>query len=378
MTSLVPRRPPRWAGHVGATVLVLAAAVVPDRPGLKPTWSPEMLVFDALLAVVLLARHRAPRAVLVTVVGLSVLSVPLGLFNTGAAAATAVALFTLTLASTRRSLVPAVGLAALMVVLSLLAGHGGLQPILVIMLGGAIGDAVRIQRAHVATLTERAERAERTREALARQRVAEDRLAIARDLHDVVAHQIAVINLHAGLASSALPDRPEAADDSLGVIRDASRTVLTEIGDLLATLRDPDASSGPPGLGQLDDVLRGLAAAGLEVTRRTEGEVVSLPGTVEVTAFRVIQEALTNAHKHGADRRAHLLVEYLPDSLRITVSNPIDPGTAQGPGTGYGLIGAAERVESIRGTLHGGPVGLDHWELVATLPLTGRTPEETR
>jgi signal transduction histidine kinase len=140
------------------------------------------------------------------------------------------------------------GTSTLMLVSALLAEAVVPQHVLVVVLGGVLGDAIRTQRAHLDALTDRAERAERTREALARQRVAEDRLSTARDLHDVVAHQIAVINLHAGVASSALRTRPDSAEASLALIRTASRTVLTEIGDLLAALRDPDAvDAGLPG-----------------------------------------------------------------------------------------------------------------------------------
>jgi signal transduction histidine kinase len=250
---------------------------------------------------------------------------------------------------------------------------------LVVVLGGVLGDAIRTQRAHLDALTDRAERAERTREALARQRVAEDRLSTARDLHDVVAHQIAVINLHAGVASSALRTRPDDAEASLTLIRTASRTVLTEIGDLLAALRDPDAvDAGLPGLALLDDVLRDLAAHGMDVTVRTvpgpDHAAPELPAAVDAVALRVVQEALTNAHKHGTGRRAHLLVEHLPRSVRITVTNPVGlaGGSDAGPGTGYGLLGTAERVGSVRGTLRHGLDGLGSWVLVAELPTAPR------
>jgi signal transduction histidine kinase len=401
-----PRRP--WRGHLAATVAVLVASAVPRGPGTDLVWRAESLAVAGVGAALLLVRWRWPRQVLLAAVAVVAVSVPLGLFNPGSVVAVAVATYTLVLTVPRRTGVLLVaGTSTLMLVSALLAEAVVPQHVLVVVLGGVLGDAIRTQRAHLDALTDRAERAERTREALARQRVAEDRLSTARDLHDVVAHQIAVINLHAGVASSALRTRPDSAEASLALIRTASRTVLTEIGDLLAALRDPDAvDAGLPGLALLDDVLRDMAAHGLDVTVRTvagpgdlgrgdagrgdvgrrepEGpsgpDAPDLPAAVDAVALRVVQEALANAHKHGTGRRAHLLVEHLPRSVRITVTNPVGtagsgPGGA-GPSTGYGLLGTAERVGSVRGTLRQGRDGLGSWVLVADLPTAPRRDEE--
>ncbi len=358
---------------MGASVLVLIAAGLPTHPGIELGWETSGLALALAAVVVLLARRRFPFVVLGLLVVLTGLSVPTGQFSAGVGVAVAIATYSSTLRLDRRSAgILTVAAAALMLGAALLAGQAAPQHVLVILLGGAIGDAIRTQRAHVATITERAERAERTREALALQRVAEDRLSIARDLHDVVAHQIAVINLHAGLASSALRTHPEDAQSSLAIVKTSSRTVLTEIGDLLATLRDPaGATTGPPGLSQLEDVVRDFAVHGLEATVRTEGTTVAVPAAVDVTALRIIQEGLTNAHKHGASPRAHVFVEYLDTTLRITVANPHDPtqATNLSVGTGNGLLGMSERVESVRGTVSYGPDGLGTWMLVADLPI---------
>lgn len=361
----------RWLGDAAVTVLVVLAGVAPVHPRAAFTWSTGVVVLNLVAAGALLVRRRIPRAVLLTAVVLVVASLPLGLFNPGLSVAAAVATYVVVLRVPRPqgAWVTAV-VASTTLGCALLAGEAAPQHGLAVLFAGALGDAIRSQRAHVATLRERAERAERTREAVARQRVAEDRLTIARDLHDVVAHQIAVINLHAGVASSALPDRPADADASLRVIRRASRTVLTEIGDLLAALRDPGAAEGPAGLAQLDDVVREFASSGLDVTVRTDGEPRALPAAVDVAALRVVQEALANAHKHGAEHRAHLLVERLPRTLRLTVTNPVAPGLAGSvaPGNRQGLIGMGERVESVRGTLAHGPDGIGAWVLTAELP----------
>lgn len=379
-----PARLRGWLGHLGASVVVVLAGALPNGPGMEmKTWSVGVVVLNLLAAAVLLARRRQPDLVLGVVVALVVASVPLGLFNGGMVVAAGIAVYALTLRGVPvlRGVVVTLAVAALVLAAALVAGEGfAPQPVLVVLLGGAIGHAIHAQRQHVAEILGRAQRAERTREALARQRVAEDRLAIARDLHDVVAHQIAVINLHAGVASSALRTRPEDAAASLTIVRDSARTVLSEIGDLMTALRDPDPAKTPlPGLAQLDDLVRDVASHGLDVTRRTVGTPRELPAAVDVTAFRVAQEALANAHKHGGEHRAHVLVEYRIEALRITVTNPLPgngdraaktPGeeTAPAVGTSNGLVGMRERVDSVRGSLVYGRDGTGRWIVAADLP----------
>ncbi|GCE75420.1 sensor histidine kinase [Cellulomonas biazotea] len=370
--SAARRRPPQWLADVAVTVFVVLSGAAPLGKGHEVVWSRDVVLLNLVVAAVLLARRRLPEPTVLALVALSVLSVPLGLFNPGLSAASAIATYSVTLRLPRRAgLITTLVVAVAMSATALLAGDTAPQHALAVLLGGAIGDAIRAQRAHLASITERAERAERTREAVARQRVAEDRLGIARDLHDVVAHQIAVINLHAGVASSALRERPDDAEASLSIIRQASRTVLAEIGDLLSTLRDPGAAdSEPTGLAQLDDVVRDFATHGLDVTVRYDAPTGDLPRAIDVTALRVVQEGLTNAHKHGTGDRAHVLLETLPRTLRVTITNPVRPG-ASDPALGnrQGLIGMAERVESVRGTLRYGRLGAGTWELAAELPL---------
>ncbi len=378
------RRPiPGWLGHVAATVVVQLAGTLPNHPHQQPAWSAEVVVFNLLVSALLLARRRIPFVVLPSVLVLLLASLPLGLFNAGTAVAAAIATYALALRGLPhpRGIVITSAVAAIVLAAALLADAPAPQNALVILFGAALGDAIHAQREHVSAITERAERAERTREAVARQRVAEDRLAIARDLHDVVAHQIAVISLHAGVAGSALRTRPDDAEASLAIVRDSSRTVLNEIGDLMATLRDPDnVDAGPPGLSQLDDIVRDVAAHGLDVALRTEGEPYELPAAIDVTALRVVQEALTNAHKHGSGHRAQVLLEYRPRALHITVANPVSSGSHASSrthrlGTGNGLTGMRERVESVRGTLTYGREPEGAWLLVADLPTSLRSGE---
>ncbi|WEO77408.1 histidine kinase [Cryobacterium sp. SO2] len=230
----------------------------------------------------------------------------------------------------------------------------------------AAGDANRSHAAYIRGITDRARRAEETKESEALRRVAEERLRIARDLHDLLAHQIAVINLHSSVASQALPDRPDDAEKSLATIREAARSVLGEIGSLLNVLRATDAgatglATAPvAGLADLEALLIDFERSGLQVDHRVAGTPRPLPAAVDMVAFRVVQEALTNAHKHGADHSALLHLDYQADAVEITVTNtvaaPPRPGsaaaeTAASAGAGHGLLGARERVGSVAGRL---------------------------
>ncbi|TFD29536.1 sensor histidine kinase [Cryobacterium cryoconiti] len=230
----------------------------------------------------------------------------------------------------------------------------------------AAGDANRSHAAYIRSITDRARRAEETKESEALGRVAEERLRIARDLHDLLAHQIAVINLHSSVASQALPDRPDDAEKSLATIREAARGVLGEIGSLLNVLRAPDAG-GPgtgtapvAGLADLEALLTDFERSGLSVEHRVVGTPRTLPGAVDMVAFRVVQEALTNAHKHGADRSALLHLDYQAAGVEIVVTNTVDTTGRAGSagassrtadGSGHGLLGARERVGSVAGRL---------------------------
>ena len=409
-------RVPGWVADAVAVVLVAAAAFVPfPLPEFRPT-SGLVVAIVVAPAALLLLRRRRPLAVLAAVLVLFGAAALLGTLSPGTVLAVAIVVFGIASRSTRRrALVVAAVAAAVVVGLSYLATLTGVsdprvvQFALLIALAAAAGDANRSRREFVEAVTERAERAERTREAEARRRVAEERLRIARDLHDTVAHQISVISLNAGVASSAIETRPEKAVTALATIRRASRTVLGEIGDLLEVLRTDDAA-GPaapqPGLDRLDELVAGFGDAGLAVTTRVEGALERVAGAVDLVAYRVVQEGLTNALKHGSGARAHVLVAVDDDEVSVVVTNPVgeqvggdgsrgvgdsrgvDPrggdgvprggGGADGVGSaddrdadrrgGYGLLGLRERVAAVRGSLETG-VGVGGHRLAAQLPL---------
>ncbi|BDM67837.1 two-component sensor histidine kinase [Streptomyces nigrescens] len=269
-------------------------------------------------------------------------------------------------------------------------------------MAAAAGDAVRSRRAFVDAIRERAERAERTREEEARRRVAEERLRIARELHDVVAHHIALVNVQAGVASHVMDNRPDQAKQALAHVREASRSALEELRATVGLLRqsdDPKAPTEPaPGLGVLDQLVDGFVRAGLPVDLEVPEAPGPLPASVDLTAYRVVQEALTNVHKHaGEGARATIRIAYHASALTVTVlddgagqagvprqradrSGP-PPGGTDGPeenGGGHGLIGMRERVYALGGTIVTGPRAAGGFQVRVTLPLqTVRTGETT-
>ncbi|MFG1603278.1 sensor histidine kinase [Actinoplanes sp. NPDC049265] len=231
----------------------------------------------------------------------------------------------------------------------------------------AIGDLVRTRQAYLAEMLERARRAEHGREEEARRRVIEERVRIARELHDVVAHNIAMINVQAGVAAHVLHSRPDQAEESLAHVRRAARTVLDELSTVLGVLRDPDGDTDEParGLAHLPELVEQVAGAGLRVDEQREGQARELPAAVDLAAYRIIQESLTNAHKYATDDRARLCLRFTDEGLEITVSNIAAPGP---PGDGYGLAGMRERATALGGRLTAGATGDGRFQVEAVLP----------
>ncbi|MFF6774850.1 sensor histidine kinase [Streptomyces sp. NPDC012637] len=248
-------------------------------------------------------------------------------------------------------------------------------------MAAAAGDAVRSRRAFVDAIRERAERAERSREEEARRRVAEERLRIARDLHDVVAHHIALVNVQAGVAAHVMDKRPDQAKEALAHVRTASRSALDELRATVGLLRqsgDPEAPTEPvSGLAVLDDLLATFRNAGLPVElARTDGGA-ALPAAVDLAAYRIIQEALTNVRKHaGAEARAEVSVVRVGRTVEITVLDDGPLLVEPVPGGGHGLVGMRERVTALGGTLTAAPRYGGGFRVQAILPVTGRTGED--
>ena len=237
--------------------------------------------------------------------------------------------------------------------------------------GAGAGDSVRMRQAYIAEVTERARQAEQTREEEARRRVIDERLRIARELHDVVAHHIAVISVQAGAAGHVLRSEPEKVWPVLAHIREAADTVLDEIQSVIGVLRDPgevDALEPAPGLAGLPDLLAGLRAAGFRVTCEQRGESRVLPAVVDLAAYRIVQEALTNAHRYG-DGGAALEIGFGPETVTVEVRNRV--GAVRGEqrtGSGFGLLGMRERAASAHGMITTGVTADGCFRVHAVLP----------
>ncbi|PSM40581.1 two-component sensor histidine kinase [Streptomyces dioscori] len=223
------------------------------------------------------------------------------------------------------------------------------------------------------------DRAER-RQAAGR-RADEERLRIARELHDVLAHSISVINVQAGVGLALLDSDPEQARSALTTIKAASKEALGEVRQVLDTLRTPgDAPRAPaPGLDRLPELVEQAAGAGLTVTvENPDGNGKLLPGA-DLAAFRIVQEALTNVVRHSGSRRARVRVDRTGDALRLRID---DDGPATGEeagGSGNGLAGMRERAAALGGTIEAGPRQDGGFRVLAVLPLNkSRIPEEDR
>nr|WP_307821666.1 histidine kinase [Streptomyces coffeae] len=409
-------RPHRWlAAHpraldilvaVGIFALIIIGAVA--NPHLREQHIGPVFVLLALLASAsLVLRRDLPCSVLAVTSALTVVEITTnqsGPPRTSIVLAVVAALYSLA-ASTDRPTTWRVGLITA-VLLTGTAMLFGLSPwysqenlgiFAWAGLAAAAGDAVRSRRAYVAAVEERAVRAERTREEEARRRVAEERLRIARELHDVVAHHIALVNVQAGVASHVMDKRPDQAKEALAHVREASRSALDELRATVGLLRqygDPAAPTEPaPGLGVLDQLVEGFARVGMrvEVEAEPRGGLGPLAGSVDLTAYRVVQEALTNVHKH-AGPEAGVRIRIVRDRgvLEITV---VDDGAGAEPradgaagegvptspllddehGGGHGLLGMRERVTALRGSCEAGPLPEGGFRVRARLPLQGRT-----
>lgn len=343
-----------------AVAVVVAFGVVPFPDDLFRVRG-LLLVLALLPAAAMPFRRHWPLAVLGVSLACTVALACTGVMSPSALLAVAFAAFAV--ADQRRRLValPSVAAAVLVVFLVNAVPLGGdlfdsraLQFVMFIVLAGALGDAASSRREYLAAVTERAERAEQGREQEARRRVAEERVRIARDLHDVVAHQISVISLSAGVASSALATKPERAREALTTIRSASRSVLADIGSLMALLRADDAdqrrSLNPQaGLDGLEDLLVRFAEVGLKVDLQGEPSGVALSPATDLVAFLALQEGLTNAHKHGTGNRATVDIRNVDGAAVLTVTNPLPMGRSEVIPGGHGLRGLRERVAAVRG-----------------------------
>jgi signal transduction histidine kinase len=232
------------------------------------------------------------------------------------------------------------------------------------------GRVLRSRNLLAVALEERTRELEVEREERARLAVAEERSRIARELHDVIAHTLSVIVVQAGAERLVQP--PGSAQETLESIERTSREALAEMGRLLGMLRadgSPAELAPQPSLERLDDLLAGIRAAGVEASVEVLGPPRSIHASIDVSAYRIVQEAITNSLKHGQATHIAIRIQWTPNLLAIEVAdNGRQTDSATRPG--YGLIGLRERVALFHGALVTGPSDLGGFLLTATLPLT--------
>ena len=385
----MPYRPPAWLQDLLLAVFVTAAQVqgtvtrTHEDPGsvLRPLADLGHLGHLLLIVsgVALAVRRRWPVAVfaVTALAGLAyyALDFPdgpgwLGLF---------VATYTLTAyGDGRRSLMLAGAVIAVLATGWLIAA-ADIEPRAALgwvffRIGGAVGSAalgesVRSRRVIAADALRRAELAERTRDQEARARVDEERLRIAREVHDTVAHAIAVINVQAGVTAHVLDKRPDRAREALSAIEQTSSRALQEMRALLGVLRDDDGRVPYPGLAQLDELAARARDAGLEVDLEA-APAPPVSGAVDRAVYRILQESITNVIRHAGPTRVTIALDYGTDAVEVRVRNEGGPTAPPATvGTGRGILGMRERCRLLGGELDAGPLPDGGFAVTARLPL---------
>ncbi|MFD7446900.1 histidine kinase [Streptomyces sp. NPDC059909] len=390
--------PDRWADRWGGTGVpwrstLLLALFVMVGTGFAARNQPDREPLDAFARALLLAgpaflllRRKYPVAALLGAVATALVYLATGYPYGPVFATVAVGVFSAIVAGHRRAAWWAVGVLA---VGHLLVGHWlyrylppgndtpapwgeeliGTAWVVAVLAGAELARARREQ-----WVRERAERA-----AAEKRRADEERLRIARELHDVLAHSISVINVQAGVGLALLDSDPEQARTALTTIKAASKEALGEVRQVLDTLRTPgDAPRAPaPGLDRLPELVEQAATAGLTVEITTEGTKAALPPGADLAAFRIVQEALTNVVRHSGSRTARVAIRYAPGRLDLRIDdNGPATGTEQG-GSGNGLAGMRERAAALGGTIEAGTRPDGGFRVHADLPFEPRALEET-
>jgi signal transduction histidine kinase len=242
----------------------------------------------------------------------------------------------------------------------------------------AVGRLIVERRDRIAAAELRAEAAEHSKQAEADRQVTAERIRIAHELHDVLAHHIAVVNAQAGVAQYLLRTNPAAADTALGGIAANSRAALDELRATLGILRAEgdaaprDPRAPVPTIKHLGPLLDGFTDAGMRLTVAVQGEPGSLSGPADLAFYRIVQEALTNATKHAPGSDVRLAIDWSAASVQLAVSNTQPAAVPLGPmneGTGHGLIGMRERAAAASGTVSAGPTEAGGYRVTATLPV---------
>jgi signal transduction histidine kinase len=345
---------------IGVVYLANALHEHPEVPG---------VALALLQTVPLFWRRSRPFAVLALVTAGTVIS---GLaYGQIIALAPFVAMATVAARAPRRQ--SALAAAAALVPLAVAAVNASDYLSLVFVAGAwVVGDNLRTRRSYLRELEEKADRLEREREANIQRAAAEEQARISRELHDVIAHNVSVMTIQAAAARDVFDADPSRAREALGSIESTGRSALTELRRLLSAVRDggqPELAP-QPGLGALEQLVSQVRGAGLDVALTVEGERPPLPAALDLSAYRIVQEALTNTLKHASARRAWVDVRYGQAELDVTIRDDgAGPAPNGGAASGRGLVGMRERVELFGGRLDAGPGADGGYRVSARLPL---------
>jgi signal transduction histidine kinase len=358
-----------------AVSLALAPGAVRGQPGARPL-DPLAYVLVVVACASLLARRRYPLAV-AGVVGTALLMFAVRNYPGGPLVVTVmVALYSVGVGVTRRRALLAGAVAALLVAarsVAVIVANGHVSAyswaapgwVVACLLAGMV---IRARRQAIQAIRDRAEQAERTRDEEARARVAEERLRIARDLHDVVGHSFAAVHVQARAAAALLDHDVPAAKRALAAIEATSKDSLREIRATLSALRQSAAEPVRTGPDDLAELLVPLRAAGLEV-RATIDALPTVPEPIGHAVYRVVQEALTNVLRHAHATTVTIVVAQRGDSLQVEITDD-GTGAAYPDGTsGHGLTGMRERVAGLGGRLDAGPRTDGGWQVTARIPV---------
>ncbi|MFV8129935.1 sensor histidine kinase [Streptomyces syringium] len=386
------RRHPTGVDSFWAVLLLglIAISSSSGGPGRGPVIA-EILIYAALCLVIAL-RRRAPEKMLLLATAAGVAQLALDVSQHPADFAMLVIIYTVASGNTRwasrYALVGALVAPALATIRwSTYEGSLSSEVIQTVfltvpfVLAWVLGDSIRTRRAYWAQLEERAARLEKEREQQSRMAVVAERARIARELHDVVAHNVSVMVVQADGAAYVLDASPEQAKQALETISGTGRQALAEMRRLLGVLRTDEGGEGgeyvpQPDVEQIGDLVEQVRSAGLPVDFRIEGSPRPLPSGVELTAYRIVQEALTNTRKHGGpDAAASVRLTYFDDGLGLLVEDDgrgaqhelYEEGGADG--MGHGMIGMRERVGMVGGTLDAGPRAGGGFRISVLLPI---------
>jgi len=372
-------------GDAAARAAKIAAGVAREAtPHIRPTvtWVTYSLIAAAFLPLAL--RRRFPLSVLALVTAVTAYNdlrpgPPSLVFL-----APLIALYTVGTLKSRRTLLVASAATMAVQVAITYPNYGtttfwadAVRIVAMVAVAAALGDATRNRRAYIAEVEQRAAEAERTREETTRRRVDEERLRIARELHDITAHSLSIIAVQSGTAAHVIDTNPAEARRSLDAIRRTAKSALEELRAMLGVLRSAeegvDAPLAPsPGLAGLDELIWPMAEAGVEVTLNVDSDIDDVPAVVEASAYRIVQEALTNIVRHAGPCSATIGVHRDGNTLVIEVVDTGSGPADSGPVTGHGLAGMRERAVALGGSFEAGPAAGRGFRVTARLPLGGR------